>query len=118
MDVCWHTVEGPLDLEQSGQVVVECCYVGDEAHLSVDLLGEGGPLFVAGDFFSLEEEVGTLDGLVLTLLLLHLLDQPLPILHHLLLDPLPVVAVVAHPFHQHRVVFMRELLPSFLMQSE
>lgn len=117
VDVCWDNVEGPLDLEESGQVLVESSYVGDLAHLSVDLLGEGAPLLVAGDFLPLEEEIGTFDGFVLSLLFLHFLDQSLPILHHLLLDSRPVVAVVAHSFHQHRIMFMRELLPSFLVQS-
>ena len=98
--------------------MVECSNVGDLAHFSVDLLGEGRPLFMARDFLSLEEEVGTFDWFIFSLLFLHLLDQSFPILHHFLLDPLPVVAVVAHSLHQHRVVFMRELLPPFLMQLQ
>ncbi len=116
VDICRDAVEGPLDLEESGEVLVEGSDVSNLSHFAMYFLHHEAPLLVPCDFLPLQEEVWALDGLVLAFLLLHLLHHPLPTLHHLLLDLLAVVAVVAHPLHQCLVVFVSELLPFLLVK--
>ena len=111
-------VEVPLQQEEDWEVVVECLDILDGCHFFKEFLHKRCPMFVPHDFLLFEEQIRTLIRLWLALSLLHFLDQPLPIVDGVALDPLSVVAIVPQPEHYPLIVTRRELLPFLFVDAQ
>lgn len=92
-------MEVSLQQEEDWKVVVECFDILDVCQLFMDFLHQRTPMLVPHDFLLLQEQIRTLVRFWLSLGFLHFLDQPLPIVDGVTLDPLSIVAIVPQPEH-------------------
>lgn len=88
-------MEVSLQQEESWKVVVECFDVLDGCHFFKDFLHQRSPMFVSHNFFLFQEQIRTLIRFWFSLSFLHFLDQSLPIVDGVTLDPLSIVAIVS-----------------------
>lgn len=92
-------MEVSLQQEEDWKVIVECFDILDVCQFFMDFLHQGTPMLMPHDFFLLQEQIRTLVRFWFSLSFLHFLDQSLPIVDGVTLDPLSIVAIIPQPEH-------------------